>query len=481
MKRLIHIFKDKLPFKIFVLLSGILCVLYIIFFDPVIDGDAGHYIQLAQDISAKDKVVELGNRSPLYPWLMSLIVSITGDDQPVETIKNIQYLLLFFSSIVIYSIVRTVTGHQSFAFLTGIIFLISISTVNYGYLILTETLTVFLFVLGIWLAVLSYSKSKLLLFFSGLVFSALVLARYSTFLLPVFMVLALFILDYKNKDGNHSVRSSLGGIAIFLVPVLVVILSWSYHNYRQNGYFFLFSLDQTGTFVSKNGIYAAIDERTKVQDEYLPYKDIVLDVQDELLDDFKVKEKKESLASYFSSKKPLIYNNGFSIRSRSYQRFGELYKDTGDNFDIDQIEIFEKQVVRNNKMDILKIRIFSFLTGMRASSSYLNKQNEKVNLNILPSVIFIIYKLFVIIFTIIAYLYMLVALIRSLFTSNRFLNYEIILIILTAYFPVVNFIFALTNDANRFKYPSEPFIIMFALLGIYHVSKYIIERRNIWE
>lgn len=467
------------PYRIFIFLAGLLCLIYIIIFVPVIQGDAGHYISLGQDIAEHSKEAELGNRSPLYTWMLAVLIRIAGVESLTDLVMTIQFILVFVSSLLIYRIAYFLTKRQILSFLTGIFYLVNISTINYGYLILTETLTLLLLILATWLIIKYYRKSNsILLVLSGFVFSFLVLARYNTFLIPVFVIFALIINDIINKSNDNFYKPLIKKIFLFSSPLIIVLLMWSYHNYVKNGYFFLFSLEKSGTMISKNGIYAAIDSDTNVDEEFQPYKEIVLDVQNEFLDGFEERTKKGSLINLLPSERLIIYNNGYAIRMRSYKEFVEQI---GYNVDIlarNEIKRFEKNVVNKNRSDIFKVRFFSLLTGFRASSSSLGIDNKNKNLDALPAYIFIIYKLIVIILTLIAYTYMLYQLVRIVLRKASSLNFELLLIMLTAYFPAVNFIFALSNDANRFKYPSEPFIILFALLGIsggfkYFKNKYI--------
>lgn len=458
-------------FSIFLFFSGILCLIYIIIFVPVIEEDTGHYISLAKDIAYSDKPVELGNRSPLYPGLLALLIKIYGDSTLTGTVMVIQFVLVFLSSLFIYRLVETVTSEQIIAFLTGFLYLISISTINYGYLILTETLTLFLFILSSWLLIYYYKTSRnIVLISSGLVFASLILARYNTFLIPVFAIVAITLYDYCYKSDSFLIKSTIKRIILFSVPLMIILSAWSYRNYIKNDYFFLFSLDKSGTFISKNAIYASINRETKVRDDFVPLKRIVLDVQNDFVNRYDIDQRKGSLLKYLPSTRYIIMNNGFSLRVRSYKRFSEYYGKAIDIIENNELKDFEKNVFKNNRWDIFKIRLVSLFTGFRASSSSLRSRNH--NINVLPSFVFIIYKILVIVLTILAYIYMIYKLVRFLLSKGDLLPYEIIIIFLTLYFPIVNFTFALTNDANRYKFPSEPFIIMFALLAIVSLIKY---------
>ena len=91
-------------------------------------------------------------RPPLYPAFLALVYKIFGPEN-YNAVRIIQIFLSLISGWIVYSLTKSIFHEEKVALLAAAIFLFYPSLVIFNYLILTETLFIFLFLLALYLLV----------------------------------------------------------------------------------------------------------------------------------------------------------------------------------------------------------------------------------------------------------------------------------------------------------------------------------------
>ncbi|MBE0675166.1 MAG: glycosyltransferase family 39 protein, partial [Bacteroidales bacterium] len=175
----------KNNFLIFLFVAGSICLFYALVFRPVTyeaQGDFPAYLDLARQIFHLPgaTATDLTHRSPLYSILLGLFLIVFGEPHYLVAMMIVQYGLIFASALLVYKIIQQLTGHTAAAFIAGIAGIANLTTVFFGFMVLSETLAMFLFTLEVWL-LLRYREEPHTgrIIVAGLVVGLLILTRYN--------------------------------------------------------------------------------------------------------------------------------------------------------------------------------------------------------------------------------------------------------------------------------------------------------------
>ena len=460
------ILKDYKQYIIFFLIL----LTYFILFQPVVHGDSSSYLKLAKEFSGYPLNYYSGHRSPLYPLILSLFIRIIAEKNLLITILIFQYFILFFSALLLYKITKKIITNSSLCFLTSILFLINPSTIYYSYMVLTETLTVFLFLLTIYFTINLVNEHKIIyLLFSGISSGLLILARFNLLFLPFFILLILIL--YLLKNNKFSLRYLFRSFLIYTLPVIFILNLWALKNYTTFGEYFL--LPSGGAIISRNALLITLDNNTKVDEKNKEIKEIFLASKNKILNK-NLKLNKSSFLKYSNKLKNFVYrmNSGFIIYSDAFpeiKKYFGLNDSTSSILDVDdRLSSFYYNILWDNKFKMIIPMSYSFLISFKPTPS---SPSCNANIGKFISKIWFLYK---IVFIISMFLFMYLTIIKLLkIIKNKSVldNLNIMSIIIAIlYFPIVNFLFATMADANRYKFPSEPLIIMM-LIYYYNIYK----------
>jgi len=464
-------FLKKKSDLIFCISGFIITIFYILLFNPVYSiGDSTVYIRYAQAVADNNNTGMYLNRSPLYPFLLSLIIKTGGIESLPRVIMIIQYFLIFFSSVILFKILKQIFT-QSQSFCAVLFFFFSFSTVYYGYMVLSEILTLFLFLLSTWiLNTWIKLRSDYLLFITGILLSLVILARFNT--LPIIASFLLIIAYVSVLTGNKiSIFILSRNTLIFLLPLIIMLNLYAFYNYKTNDFYGLFPTGGS-PLISRNAILASIDGTETVSDKNKPVYDIFL----KAVDNYKSKERIEKKASLLKIWNPDFAKKlyaGFHIYSSASQSLCSYFGIDPENSEPNmskELRFFYREIVVQNRSDILLMRFYSLLNSFRSSSGITFLRQENLNLGNLPAWIIITYKITIILISIFTFFAVF------FYCGNSIIRWKIInpvflsLIILYFSFYFVNLFFVIGGDSNRYKFPSEP--LMFGLF-VFFITKII--------
>jgi len=193
-------------------------------YEPVRYPDTGTYVSAAEQIRALDFTAYTGHRPPGYPALLLL----TGADPNFTWF--IQSLLGLGVSVLVYLLVLRATSSAGLAFALGLLQTIALNQLLFEANMLAETLTTFLVILSVLLALKAADEgsSARAMAVVGLVSAAAALTRPQyIFLGPLYFLLLLSMLP-------RGARARLAWLALgFALPVL----AWAAMNKVTIGYF----------------------------------------------------------------------------------------------------------------------------------------------------------------------------------------------------------------------------------------------------
>jgi hypothetical protein len=437
---------------------------------PVVNySDSDSYIALSKQILTGNIDQNLSHRSPLYSIILAGFLKISDEPGTLKAMIYLNYFLLFGTSLIIYSLFRRIFINKYPALLITVAFNLSLPAIFFANLLLTEIPTVFLLAVTIYLLIKFHETGRpVCLVFMGLSAAFLALARFNAvpIVLAFLILICYLLLVYKAYSFKRWLFTSL----FFVIPCLLLLNIWAVYNYNRNGFYGLFP--GSGTIINRNVIVASINKDNKVSAEYQPVLDIFLKAKVKYAGT-PVEELKGSIRSKYKTDILRDMYSGFPVYSIAYPELVEFFKvqnpEVGDQLD-KELGGFYKEILHQNSGFIRKVRIYSFLSGFRASASgVLSSEYGRINLNILPAFIIKLNKL---IFPFISFV---VFVSFFFFAGNLFQNRNLrpdfvllTLFIIIFSFWGINFIFVTAADANRFKFPAEPFIIG---LFVYYATK----------
>ena len=376
-----------------------------------------------------------------------------------------QYFLIFLSSIFIYKIFLQLTGKRGIAFFAGLTGILNLTTVFFGFMILSETLALFLFTLSAWLLIKYYQEgSTVLAILTGLTLGMLILARYNMIGLPV-VVAGLLIIVFVFKKQKGGMSQALRDISLFTVSMLLILNIWAFRNYLTYGRYELLPRHHTG---QRWAVPATIDPSDSVSNEYYEVLQIFLKTREDLLVRAENRQyRKSSLLEYNIIEK---INDHFRPDVSGYLLYRDSEEELLNYYHLEQnpegirslntkLKPFYDEIAAQNRKEIRRFRTYSFLYSFKHISPTL-PGNAPANLNILPSFILKAYKVIFILMMVMVFAGSIIHTIYIMLRRERLRQslQWIILYGIIWYFPVVNWYANVLGDANRFRYPADMII-----------------------
>ena len=459
-----------LTFKTFIYFSGALCVLCCILFRPVTyeaQGDFPSYLGLAKQIFNLPGAgaESLSHRSPLYSIVMGLFIGAFGETHFLMPLMAFQYLLIFLSSLLIWRIFGQLTENTAVAFIAGTAGVLNLTTVYYGYMLVTETLALFLFSLTAFLLLRYLARGDLwLAFLTGITTALLVLTRFNTLGIPL-VILLVMVVYRLIRNGLTRAGRFIAGVSLYTVALLIPLCLWSLRNYNTSGNFELVPKGQTG---QRWAVPATINEKNRVDPGQEEILKIFLKARAELLSSEDTTVRKGSLLSnklitrvsgFFSPEVSgfLLYRNAEAELLKHYNLDND---EAGIRTLAVKLEPFYRVIAGQNRSELSRLRWFSFLNTFKHISPTLPGTSKK-NLNKIPSPLIKAYKLLFIIMIMSVYAGSIVHMLYLPFRRERLKNSANFIVFygLIWYFPAVNWYANVLGDANRFRYPADMVII----------------------
>lgn len=444
------------------ILNGALAV----YATPITDRfDPTEYILLSKSFLGQATDVNLAHRSPLFSIILAGLMLLLKPPMLYKVMVCIHYVLIAFTSWMVYRLFQRVFSAKWLAMLTAVLFNVSFATITFANLIQTEILTVFLVVLSLVILVKIDDFGKRGQYFAlGVVVGLISLARFSA--VPIvftFFVLLLIVLLRQKAPAREWVFS----IGTFFVPYLLLVNAWCLYNKNHFGFYGLFPRS-SGQTVSRNITVASIRPEYQVTEENKPVLAIFLKARENYLKESPVNSKMDKFgisADFYGG------YNIYLVAVPDLRRHFGLPASAGEYELSQKLSGFYQEISKQNQAFVLKFRFISLLYSFKVSESgLLPAEFGKINLNILPGFFFKIYGLAFVgisLFVFFAFFYFIASSIRNGW------NFDFTL--LTMFFVVfsfwgINFAFVTAVDANRFKFPAEPFIFG---LFVYYITQIV--------
>ncbi len=208
-----------------------LLVLKIFWHAPLYTVDEGHYVLLASNLlSFKTFALTYGPtalRPPLYPFFLSAIFECCGNGA-INVVRFVQVFISVGSGWVLYLLSKSLFKEERIALVAVTIFLFYPTIFLFSYLLLSETLFIFLFLLGVYFFVMPNPRSYIFAL-SGFFFGLCSLTR--SIGLPLGLGLGCLLFFFR-RDLDRSFKIKLFYSSIFLGVMLLTISPWSIRNYK---------------------------------------------------------------------------------------------------------------------------------------------------------------------------------------------------------------------------------------------------------
>jgi 4-amino-4-deoxy-L-arabinose transferase-like glycosyltransferase len=229
---------------------------------PTVRSDSASYLTMASQIAHWDFSGYTGARTPVYP----LFILACGMNPGVITF--VQGLLGIITTLMLFRIVLYRTGSWQSALVAGLLFDVSAIWLLYEGTIMSETLTLFLLMLSVWLFVRIYYHRNRALGTTvglGMAVSLLALTRPLFLFLPPLLLVAIYLMMRPHGRWRHMFGYGL--------PVLVLVLGWCTFNKCTIGHFNVTSL--TGYNLTQHAgadMELASPEYGELKSIYLKYR-----------------------------------------------------------------------------------------------------------------------------------------------------------------------------------------------------------------
>ncbi len=452
---------------IFLVIALVYFVITAIKFEPVIEGDAVSYIRQAKVFNGELGIEnDTPRRSPLYPLMMAPIQKIAPNHY-LKYVVVIQFVMIAITGFLIFLLVYGITSKPWLSYLASITFFLNLTVINNGFFILTETLTIFLFMCGLYsLYCFLRSSSRTELILSGTLFGLTFLARYNTIGVCFAGVLSLILFGVKQKDFKRT----LINLVLFLLPFTIILFSWSLRNQIVHNQFKLIPI--VGGVPGANHCSIFIDSTLVVPVEYEEVNRLGIETKEELLGKSKESITEGSLLKYVG-RNLLQYQNGYSTKQKVYNK---LLKSHSNEEAYKILKGYYTWISsRLTQADLFPLRVFSFLNSFRFSSVTYDAEPQNI---VLPSIIILAYKLMYLMVSfgwlITTIIVLILAVIRKSILKNI---YSLTLIFFIGYFPLANALTITLHDSNRFTYSAQAIILGSLLINILTLYKMIKEKK----
>jgi 4-amino-4-deoxy-L-arabinose transferase-like glycosyltransferase len=446
----------NIAFRWGVLLLNVLLAVYA---TPITDyGDAGAYIRFSQMLSGEQIDFNFAHRSPLYPILMAGFMSVIESEWLFDFMVLLQYVMVAATTMMLFELFKRLLSNWKLAMLAAALFNLSLSTIYFANIMLTEILTVFLLVTSLSVLFAIYQRWKWYQYaMLGSLVGLLMLARFNTVPLLITYLLLIGLILYQQKC---TLKQWVFSALAFITPLAFILNAWCFYNLSANGFYGLFP--RSGQGVPRNITVASIHPGNEVSGESKEVLDIFLEARADYYSNLP-KPKKGSLASFDRYNILTGLYGGFDIYGRARPKLlahFELQEDAGE-YELSQLlSGFYREIASQNSSYIQTYRVLSFLSSFRvATSGVLPDHYGSINLNILPAFVIIAYKLGFVLVSATVFLAFLVLLWRSLRQRKLPHFYPLALFIVAFSFWGINFVFVTAADANRYKFPAEPLVI----------------------
>ncbi len=475
--------RSAFSFRIFALISGGICLAYCLLFRPITyeaQGDFPAYLDLARQIfhmpGATD--TDLSHRSPLYSIILGLFLLVFGEPHYLKALEVFQYVLVFSSSILIFRITERLTGSGLAALAAGLTGLLNLTVIFFGFMILSETLALFLFTLMAWLLLRNHwSGRSWMLLTAGVTSGLLILTRFNMIGIPL-VVVFLLVTAAITARKKPVILTLLRDISLFVTGVVIITGLWALHNYLTIQRFELIPKHHTG---QRWAVPATIDESNTVSVEYSRVHEIFLNTRQELLEKERSKVyRKSSLLEHGLIRR---INDSFRPEVSGYFMYRDAEEELLAWYGLEKnpesirklnekLMPYYEEIALQNRSKINRLRVYSFLYSFKHISPTL-PMKETVNLNVLPSFILKTYKVLFIIMVVLTYLGSVVHMIWMISRRGRLREALPWLIMygLIWYFPLANTYANVLGDANRFRYPADMVLIGLFISNLFLMLK----------
>jgi 4-amino-4-deoxy-L-arabinose transferase-like glycosyltransferase len=441
------------------------------------DGDAATYIHFSRFLLGEGFEANYAHRSPLYSIILSGFMLLFDAPLLYEVVVFFQYFLIAIAAWMIFLLFQRLFSTKKLSMVAALLFNLSFSTIFYANLIQTEIMTVFFVILSLTFLVKFHEKGSLgHILACGAAIGLLSLIRFNAVPLIFTFFSLLFISLFLQKIP---VKKWIFALFSFIIPYLIIINAWCIYNQYQYGFYGLFP--HSGRGISRNIIVASIRPEDTVSVAKKPILDIFIEARETYLNT-SVTRKKGSFSEKNDFEILTNLYSGFQIYRTARPKLQEYFNlpDSSGEYELSQkLGDFYQEIARQNQSFILKYRFISFFSGFRASASgVLPQEFGKVNLNILPSFVFKVYKLaviFISLFVFVAFFFF----VKNGIKDGWHFNF----ILLAMHFVVlsfwgINFVFIAAGDANRFKFPAEPLIFGLFIYYAAQVLDWLSKRRR---
>lgn len=440
------------------------------------EGDCADYLRYAEKFLGLNSLL-FPYRSPLYPLILAGLIKLFGYAALPNLVLAIQLFLMYCTSLLVRKIFSLVGLSENKQYLILFLTFFNLSALYYSFMFITEVLSWFLFTLSIYLLLKAIvSGDNRYYAYAGVSTGITILSRYNLIpLLPLFfIIIAVRLFTLRKESGTSFVKEIFVKPAVYGLPLLAVLLCWSFVNMNVNGNFGLFpgagvsggAKKGTGVpfYVGRNALIATIDSSLKVTAENSEVLRIFLDARDKIQAKNRIdanswmnilgEENKQTLSSAFI---------GYKVYNEATLKLFQYYKIDSANESLlnEKLGGFYDEVYQQTSGKVNMIRVVSVVYSLWVSSSLQNAPEKgDINFNVLPGFVIMLHKLYwllVMVSFVIVSTYLLIKLARNVKEQVNFIIISLILVIDALL--LTNVIFNTINDASRFKFPVEALVL----------------------
>ena len=221
-------------------------------YQPPPVSDSQGYLQVANLYYTESFVSHYGARAPAYPLLLRYL-GMTKYGMMEAPVRLFQAGLGVLMAVLWYGLAWRQTQNRWFALAIGLVNALILSLVYFETLIMTEVVSAFLVLVCFWVAGLLGKRAPMTwgdALLVGFLVGLMALTR------PIMLYLVPMLLVYLYlRWVDRPLRVRLRWTGLYLLPVLVMVLGWSWFNWRTTGYFSITTLagfnliNHTGKFI----------------------------------------------------------------------------------------------------------------------------------------------------------------------------------------------------------------------------------------